>query len=40
MLFQTSIRRELARSFGATLFVLLIIVLTMNTISGGFEGLG
>ncbi len=32
MLFQTSIRRELARSFGATLFVLLIIVLTMMLI--------
>ena len=32
MLFDSSIRRELTRTFGATLFVLLIIVLTMMLI--------
>ena len=32
MLFDTTVRRELARSFGATLVVLLTIVLTMGLV--------
>ena len=32
MLFDTSVRRELARSFGATLVVLLTIVLTLGLV--------